>query len=111
MSEIGNIADTNLDKLLEKVHLGNLDIVDLHTQMNDRMCQRSCWASSRLQRMIHQVRCGRHPMMGGVGNCICDGLVPGALPSFPLMGVVIVLIDYAHQLFTHLNILLIRTNF
>ena len=31
MSEIGNIADTNLDKLLEKVHLGKLDIVDLHT--------------------------------------------------------------------------------
>ena len=29
--------------------------------------------------------------------------MPGALSHFPLMGVVIVLIDYAHQLFTYPN--------
>ena len=62
--------------------------------MNDRTCRRSCWELSPLQWMIHDtVHWGWHPVMGAVRIVSMDDLVPGALSSFPLMGVVIALID------------------
>ena len=43
------------------------------------------------------------------GTEFMDGLVPRAHSSFPLLDVMIVLIDHAHQLFTYSIILLIPT--
>ena len=65
---------------------------------------------------------GTLTMIESVMNCVHEGLVPGALSSFPLMGVVITLIDHTinysfirtfclSELFTYPNFSLIRTNF
>ena len=101
MSEMEDIADTEFGKLLQQVHLGKLDIVDLSI-------------NERLDMLVE--------LLGVVSYAADDTLSMLGIPwevsinvfrswMLPLMGVEINLFDHAHQLFTYPNFSLIRTNF
>ena len=90
MSEIKDITDTEFNDLLEQVDLGELNIVKLQWDMLEELLGVvSASADSTLSTLGMALRDGK------CGELL-DGLVPSALFSFPLIGVVIALIDCTH---------------
>ena len=93
MSEIEGITGTDLEELLQQVHLGELDVFDSH--INERL--------DTLEELLG--------IVSAVAN---DTLSTSGMPwvvlrtvfhswMLPLMGVVITLIDHAHHLSTYPN--------
>ena len=87
MSKIEDIADTEFDALLEQVDLGELSVVESHIDEWQVLLE-------ELLGVVSAPVVNMHPT-----TLFRDGLLPGALSSFPLMGMVIALIDHARQLF------------
>ena len=113
MSKIEDIADTKFDEILERVQLDERNVVDSRTCIYEQQDVGGAvgrrLGSSR--RYIKYVENGM-PWWEVLGTATSwMDLCQEPLSAFPLMGVVIVLFDHAHQLFTYPNISFIRTNF
>ena len=98
MSEIEDIVDTEFDKLLQQLHLSKLEDLCINEWLD----------------MPEE-------LLDIISDPVDDTLSTSEMPwevsktafhswMLPLMGVVITLIDHAHQLFTYLNFSFIRTN-
>ena len=74
MSKIKDIADTEFDELLEQVDLGELNVVESHVDEWQVLWQ-------ELLGVVSAPVVNMHPT-----TAFRDGLVQGALSSFPLMG-------------------------
>ena len=101
MSEMKDIAGTEFDELLQQVHLGEVDVV------NSRINERLDMSEELLVVVLAPADdiLNTSWMPWEVSGTVFDSWM------LPLMGVVIVLLDHGHQLFTYLYFWLIRTNF
>ena len=90
-----------LDKILQQVHLGKLDVVD--SQINDRL---DMW-----EEQLGVFSASANVTLSTPGMAWDVSRTVFHLWMLPFMGVVIALIDCAHHLFTYPNFSLIQMNF